>query len=230
MKAMILAAGRGERMRPLTDALPKPLLRLRGRALIEYPLCALAAAGVREFVINLGYRGAQIREHLGDGAAFGVRIAYSEEGDPPLETGGGLFHALPLLGAAPFIVVNADVYAEYPWDRLLERARQFPDDRLAHLVLVPVPCWRARGDFALRDGRIDEALAPEAVFAGISILRPELFAQAAPGRYSVVPLLRAAARAGRVGGERFDGPWSDLGTPQRLAELEALLARPPSQR
>lgn len=220
---MILAAGRGERMRPLTDTLPKPLLRLCGRPLIDYPLRGLAAAGVREFVINLGYRGEQIRDCLGDGRDYGVQIAYSEEGYPALETGGGLFHALPKLGAAPFVVTNSDIHTNYPWAQLLQRLHVWPPRQLAHLVLVPNPPQHPQGDFALSDARIDETRAPQYTYSGISLMHPDLFAQAAPGRYSVVPLLRAAARQGLVGGELFEGLWSDLGTPQRLADLQQRL-------
>lgn len=223
MKAMILAAGRGERMRPLTDSLPKPLIRLNERPLIEYPLRDLVEAGVQDFVINLSYRGAQIREHLGDGSRFGVRIAYSEEGEPPLETGGGLFQALRLLGPAPFLVINADVYAEYPWIKLLAQQQRLPADQLAHLVLVPNPEHRPQGDFALEAAHILEAGPRQYTFSGISIMRPELFKGCSAGRYSVVPLLRAAVKRAAVGGELFSGLWSDVGTPQRLAELEQRL-------
>jgi MurNAc alpha-1-phosphate uridylyltransferase len=226
--AMILAAGRGERMRPLTDDRPKPLVTLAGRALIEHPLQALIDAGVRDFVINLGYRGAQIREHLGDGSSRGVRIRYSEEGDPALETGGGVHHALPLLGAEPFLLVNADVYARIDWRALVARACSLPTDTLAHLLLVPNPPFKTRGDFSLSGDRVVDPVAGEAsyTFAGISINRPELFAGREPGRFPLAPLWRAAGQRGQLGGERFDGPWSDIGTPQRLAELESTLALP----
>lgn len=219
---MILAAGRGERMRPLTDDRPKPLVDLRGQPLIEYPLRALAGAGVREFVINLGYRGAQIREHLGDGSRYGVRIDYSDEGDPALETGGGLHKALPLLGSGPFIVANADVYSHYPWAALITRAASLPADVAAHLVLVPNPAHRPQGDFALAGDRIVEPTptgADTATFSGLSLLRASLFDGCEPGRFQLAPLLRAAALRGAVSAERYDGLWSDVGTPQRLAEL-----------
>lgn len=226
-KAMILAAGRGERMRPLTDDRPKPLVTLAGRALIEHGLERLIAAGVREFVINLGYRGAQIREHLGDGARWGVRIDYSDEGEAPLETGGGLLRALPLLGAAPFLLVNADVYAEFDWPGLIHRAATLPSDLHAHLVLVPNPPHQPRGDFVLQNGRVIEPMpadAPTHTFSGISIINPILFAACSPGRFPLAPLLRQAAAAGQVSAELFSGRWSDIGTPQRLAELEAELS------
>jgi MurNAc alpha-1-phosphate uridylyltransferase len=217
---MILAAGRGERMRPLTENRPKPLLPLRGQALIDFPLKGLAAAGVREVVINLGYKGEQIRQYLGDGARDGVRIAYSEEGDPPLETGGGIFHALPLLGAGPFIVINADIYTEYPLAQLVQRARALPAATLAHLVLVRNPPFNPRGDFALADFRIANEGPLRHTFSGLSIHRPELFAQCTPGRFPMLPLWRAAAGHGQLSGELYDGRWSDVGTPERLQELE----------
>lgn len=227
MKAMILAAGRGERMRPLTDRIPKPLVKLNGRPLIEYHVLDLAQAGIGEVVINLGYRGAQIREYLGDGSRYGVAIEYSDEGEPPLETGGGIFRALPLLGAAPFIVVNADVYAELSWIKLAARAARLPQSDLAHLVLVPNPEFKPQGDFVLDGGRVlGSAPEPEQssyTFSGISILRPALFAGCEDGRYPILPLWRAAARRGQIAGELFGGLWSDVGTPQRLAELEAKL-------
>lgn len=222
---MILAAGRGERMRHLTESCPKPLVALAGQALIEFPLKALAAAGIDEFVINLGYCGEQIRDHLGDGRAYGVHIDYSDEGYPALETGGGLFRALPLL-SDPFIVVNADVYARYPWSRLIGIARGLPQQTEAHLVLVPNPQYRPQGDFAVVEGRIVEPMAAgqaTATFSGISILRKALFAGCEPGRFPLAPLLRSAARRQAVSAELFEGLWSDVGTPERLVELAALL-------
>jgi MurNAc alpha-1-phosphate uridylyltransferase len=228
-KAMILAAGKGERMRPLTDGRPKPMLPVRGKALIEYHLERLSAAGVREFVINLGWHGNQIREGLGDGARWGVRIAYSDEGWPALESGGGIFHALPLLGAEPFIVANGDVYADYPWRALVERARTLPAGDLAHLVLVPNPAHNPKGDFVLRDGRLGNGEAPRATFSGLSVHRPEFFRGCTPGHFPLLPLWREAAGRGDLAGELFEGRWSDVGTPQRLADLEdALRATTPA--
>lgn len=219
MKAMILAAGRGQRMGTLTDSLPKPLIRLRGRALIDYHLESLAACGVREFVINSGWLGERLHEHVGDGSAYGVRVAWSDEGWPALETGGGLRKALPLLGPAPFLVVNADVYVEYPWPRLLGMPL---GTSLAHLVLVPNPEHNPGGDFTLREGRVVEPARGEKItYSGISVIDPALVAgQPAGARFQLAPLLREAAAAGRVGGERFEGKWSDVGTPERLAALE----------
>jgi MurNAc alpha-1-phosphate uridylyltransferase len=223
IKAMILAAGRGERMRPLTDTVPKPLLSVRGRPLIEHSLRALSAAGVQHVVVNLSYRGAQIHEHLGDGSKFGVRLAYSEEGEPPLETGGGVFKALPLLGADPFVLVNADVYSEYSLGDLVAQAQQLPADALAHLVLVPNPAHHPLGDFGLSGNRVNNTHGRRHTFSGLSVQRPELLKDCRPGRFPMLPLWRAAADAGRLAGELYRGLWSDVGTPHRLAELEKML-------
>jgi len=219
MKAMILAAGRGERMRPLTDSVPKPLLAVGGKALIAWHLEALARAGVREVVVNLAWRGAQIRAALGDGAAFGLRIAYSDEGEVALETGGGIFHALALLGDAPFLVVNGDVWTRFDFARL--RIAPAAD---AHLVLVPNPPQHPRGDFTLAEGLVGEDAAPQArrhTYSGIGLYRPEFFAGCAPGRFPLLPLLRRSIAAGRLHGELFRGEWQDIGTPERLAALQA---------
>lgn len=220
---MILAAGKGERMRPLTDGRPKPMLPVAGKPLIEYHLERLGAAGVRDFVINLGWHGSQIRDAIGDGARWGVSVRYSEEGWPALESGGGILHALPLLGAAPFIVVNGDVYADYPWPALVERARQLSAGDLAHLVLVPNPAHNPGGDFVLAQGRLGNGPAPRLTFSGISVHRPEFFEGCAPGHFPLLPLWRRYAGEGRLAGERYTGRWSDVGTPQRLAELEQVL-------
>jgi MurNAc alpha-1-phosphate uridylyltransferase len=212
---MILAAGRGERMRPLTLTRPKPLLEVAGRALIEHHLASLAAAGFHSIVINLSWLGAQIRAHLGDGAAFGVAVEYSEEGPEPLETGGGILRALPLLGSGPFLVVNGDVWTDYPYAKL--RGRLAAGD-LAHLVLVPNPDHHPDGDFVLASGRMVESAAERLTFSGVGIYRPELFA-GRDGTFRLAPLLRAAARDGRVSAEKYDGAWHDIGTPERLAAL-----------
>jgi MurNAc alpha-1-phosphate uridylyltransferase len=223
MKAMVLAAGRGERMRPLTLTRPKPLLEVGGLPLIEHHLHALAMAGFREVVVNLSWLGAQIREALGDGSRCNVSIEYSEEGPEPLETGGGIFRALPLLGPGPFMVLNGDVWTDFPYAKLRESLR--PDD-LAHLVLVPNPFHNPSGDFVLERGRIVEdggPGTPRLTFSGVGIYRPELFAGCSDGAFKLAPLLRAAARAGRVGGEAHEGDWVDIGTPERLAELDRRL-------
>ncbi len=219
MKAMILAAGRGERMRPLTDATPKPLLRAGGKTLIEYHLAALARAGFRELVVNTGHLGARIEAALGDGAAYGVRIEYSREDGQILDTGGGIFNALPRLGEAPFLVVNGDVYTDYPFEQLPREPLG-----LAHLVLVPNPPQHARGDFALREGRVWGAGAELLTFSGIGVYRPRLFADCQAGVFPLAPLLRRVMAAGEVSGERYGGEWRDVGTPERLAELDRLLA------
>jgi MurNAc alpha-1-phosphate uridylyltransferase len=218
---MILAAGRGERLRPLTLETPKPLLPVGGAPLIEHHLRALAAAGFREVVINLSWLGAKISAHLGDGARLGLAIAYSEEGAPPLETGGGIFRALPLLGPGPFAVINGDVWTDYPYARLREMPLAAGD--LARLVLVPNPEQHPAGDFDLADGRIVERLAERLTFSGLGVYRHELFAGCKPGAFKLVPLLRSAIAAGRAAGERWDGEWHDVGTRERLESLDARL-------
>lgn len=220
MKAMILAAGKGERLRPLTLHTPKPLVRAAGVPLIEYHVRALAAAGFRELVINHAWLGAQIEDYLGDGERFGVSIAYSAEGEP-LETGGGIFRALPLLGDEPFLVVNGDIWTDYPFAGLCR-----PLAGLAHLVLVDNPAHHPAGDFRLlEDGRIMDAADgfDSLTYSGIAVFAPALFAGCRPGAFKLAPLLRQAMADGRVGGERFAGRWVDVGTHERLAEVERLL-------
>jgi MurNAc alpha-1-phosphate uridylyltransferase len=217
---MILAAGRGERMRPLTLVRPKPLLEAGGAPLIVHHLHALAAAGFVDVVVNLSWLGGQIREALGDGSRYGVRLHYSEEGPEPLETGGGIFRALPLLGAGPFLVLNGDVWADVDWSSLRERLA--PHD-LAHLVLVPNPAHNPNGDFVLERGRIVESAGERLTFSGVGIYRAELFAGCRDGIFKLAPLLRAAARDGRVSGEVHAGTWLDIGTPERLAQLDERL-------
>lgn len=221
--AFVLAAGRGERMRPLTDHTPKPLIDVAGRPLIERHLVALKAAGVARVVVNLGWLGSRIREHLGDGTRFGLAVDYSDEGWPALETGGGIHRALPLLGTAPFVVVNGDVYCDYPLAQLVERASQLAPTDLAHLVLVPNPAHHPRGDFACVAGRACADGPERLTFSGLSVLRPELFDGCAPGAFPLAPLLRRAIDAGRVSAERYDGLWSDVGTVERRKALEARL-------
>lgn len=238
MKAMILAAGKGERMRPLTLERPKPLLQVGGRALIEHHLDALARAGFREVVVNLSWLGAQIPAALGDGSRFGLQISYSDEGPEPLETGGGIFRALPRLspvGVEPFLVLNGDVWMDYPYAMLRDRyADRLPGKDQAHLVLVPNPDHNPDGDFACADGRmvepmpgmaLDTAAAallgalPRHTFSGLGVYHPSLFNGCEDGRFKLAPLLRAAAVTGRVGVELFEGAWLDIGTPERLAAL-----------
>ena len=221
MKAMILAAGRGERLRPLTDRVPKPLVEAGGKTLIAWHLERLAAAGCREVVINVSHLGERIVERLGDGGAFGVRIAYSRE-EQPLETAGGMAQARHLLGAQPFLVVNGDIYCEVDLARLL---RFSLGERLAHLVLVPNPPHHPAGDFALDAGRVGNAASPRYTYAGVAVIAPALFAGVAAGsKAQLAPLLRAAAERLQVGGELFEGTWLDVGTLERLAALEAYLA------
>ena len=220
---MILAAGRGARMRELTDGLPKPMIRVAGRPLIEYHLMSLARAGVREVVINLGWHGARIRDGIGEGRRFGLQVKYSDEGWPALESGGGIFHALPLLGEDPFVVVNGDVYSDYPLAQLVARARSLPAGTLAHLVLVANPDHNPRGDFALVDGRVLNSETGRSTFSGLSVHRREFFAGCSPGHFPLLPLWRAAADRRELAGELYAGRWSDVGTPERLAQLEAAL-------
>jgi MurNAc alpha-1-phosphate uridylyltransferase len=216
--AMILAAGRGERMRPLTDRVPKPLLAAGGRRLIDFHLEALARAGVRDVVVNHAHLGEQIEAALGDGSGFGLRIRYSVEAEA-LETGGGIYQALPLLGEGPFIVVNGDVWTDLDFGRL---ALGEPD--LAHLVLVDNPAHHPAGDFALQGDRVTGHGEPRLTFAGVGVYRAELFASCRAGAFPLAPLLRDAMAAGRVSGRRHAGAWIDVGTPERLAALDARLS------
>lgn len=214
MKAMILAAGRGERMRPLTDNTPKPLLWSGSKRLIEYLIESLAAAGFIDLVINHAYLGGQIEQALGNGGRYGVQIRYSPEGAQGLETGGGIFQALPLLGKEPFLAVNGDIWTDYPFTRV----QQAPIG-LAHLILVDNPPYSPQGDFALQGKRIAAVGANKLTFSGIGVYRPELFAQCRPGRFPLAPLLREAMPWGWVTGERYRGQWRDIGTPARLQHL-----------
>ena len=218
MKAMLLAAGRGERMRPFTDTLPKPLMEVGGRALIVWHLAALARAGVHEVVINLSWLGAKLRAALGDGRDFGVRINWSEEGVVPLETGGGIFHALPLLGREPFLVVNADIWTDIDFGRL-----RLPREAHAHLVLVANPAHHPRGDFGLEGERVVNRDSERFTYSGVGVYSPEFFAGCSAGRFPLLPLLNRAIAASRVSGEVHRGQWCDVGTAERLANLSARL-------
>ena len=219
MKTMLLAAGRGERMRPLTDQCPKPLLPVAGKPLIVHHLERLAAAGFTDVVINLSWLGEQIAAALGDGSRYGVGISYSREPWPALETGGGIFNALPLLGTEPFLLVNGDVYCDVDFGSL-----QLAPQDLGQLVLVPNPAHHPQGDFCLQAGRIVEQGGERLTYAGIAVLRAELFAGAQAGRFPLLPWLNQARGAGRLGGQRHSGRWLDIGTPERLAQLDAELA------
>lgn len=224
MKAMILAAGRGERMRPLTDHLPKPLLEVGGKPLIVWHIEALRAAGMSDLVINHAHLGHKLVEALGDGSALGVHIAWSPEPEGALETAGGIAHARPLLGEAPFIVVNGDIWCDAGFAALSAAAAGLrADGDLAHLLLVPNPPHNPGGDFVLRDGRVADAADDRLTFSGIGAYHPALFDGVDPDAPAkLAPLLRAAMRAGRVSGALHGGHWHDVGTPQRLAEVDAL--------
>lgn len=224
MKAMVLAAGRGERLRPHTDRRPKPLLPVAGRPLIEYHLAALAAAGFRDLVINQGHLGEQLPVALGDGSRWGLRIQYSWEGYPALETGGGIYRALRWLGPGPFAVINGDVWTDYPLDRL-----PGDPDGLAHLVLVDNPPHHPGGDFYLAQGQVGDGQAGDGsgerlTFAGIGVYRPALFDGCSDGAFALAPLLRGAIAAGRVSGEHYPGDWVDVGTAERWRALDTRLA------
>ena len=222
MKAMILAAGRGERMRPLTDTTPKPLLQVGGRPLIVWTIEALVKAGFREIVINVSHLGDQIESALGSGEGWNAAIRYSREAEP-LETAGGIATALQLLGAAPFIVVNADIYADFDFTRL-RTALPHCGETLAHLVLVDNPEHHPAGDFVLNGARISSAGSPRYTFSGIGAYRPALFDGIAPHtRAQLAALLRPQIDGGRVTGEHYAGRWSDVGTPERLAAIDCSL-------
>jgi len=212
--AMILAAGRGERMRPLTDTLPKPLLRVRGKPLIEYHVERLAQVGFERVVINLAWLGSLIRDYLGTGSRYGVSIHYSEEIPQALEPAGGIFRALPLLGGAPFAVVNGDIFTDYAFERL-----HLPEGRDSHIVLVPNPPQHPRGDFGLERGLAVAAAPTQYTFGCIAVYRPDFFAGCTDGVFPLKPLLLRSMAAGCCSAELYTGPWEDVGTPERLKAL-----------
>ncbi|MGH8551006.1 MAG: N-acetylmuramate alpha-1-phosphate uridylyltransferase MurU [Methylococcales bacterium] len=220
MKAMILAAGRGERLRPLTDTLPKPLLPVAGKPVIEYTIESLVAAGFRDIVINLAYLGELIESALGNGGRFEARLRYSNEGESGLETAGGIVHALPLLGDTPFLVVNGDILTDFPFARL----RKIETDS-AYLVLVANPSHHRGGDFAIQDNRIGTRGDSRFTFSGIGVYSPAFFAGCSPGKSPLAPLLRDAMDRGLVGGEFYAGFWRDLGTVERFREAEQRVAQ-----
>jgi MurNAc alpha-1-phosphate uridylyltransferase len=214
--AMILAAGRGERLRPMTDTTPKPMLPVRGQPLIERHVIALARAGMERIVINLAWLGSRISEYLGDGARYGVPIVYSEERPRALETAGGIFRALPLLAPGPFAVVNGDVYTDFPFESL-----QIAADQDAHLVLVPNPTQHPQGDFGLDEGLALAVAANKYTFSGIAVYRSTLFAGCSDGVFPLKPLLLRSMAASRCSAELYTGLWEDIGTPERLQALNA---------
>jgi len=227
MKAMILAAGHGKRMLPLTESTPKPLLRAGDHSLIEWQILKLAHAGIRDLVINLHHLGEQIPAALGDGTRFGVHIQYSPETEL-LETAGGIINALPLLGTEAFVVVNGDVWTDYDFARLHAAAAGLEAAHaLAHLVLVPNAAHHPRGDFYLHgDGYVADQGEPRFTFSGISVLHPLMFEGLAVQRLPLLPVLRQAMARQQVSGEYFTGDWEDIGSPERLKALECRLLNP----
>lgn len=222
MKAMILAAGRGERMRPLTDDLPKPLLEVGGKPLIVHMIESLATAGITGIVVNIAHLGERIIDRIGDGKRLGVSVTYSQEGEEALETGGGIFEALPLLDSDPFLVVNGDIWTDFPFARL-------PTHRSgkAHLVLVDNPPHHPDGDFSLTEDRVDVDGGPKMTFSGIGVYRRALFRHCHGGKFPLVPMLRSAMAEGMVSGEHYGGRWTDVGTPERLQALDKALRQMP---
>ena len=217
---MILAAGRGERMRPLTDVTPKPLLQAGSHRLIEYHLINLAEAGFTDVVINVAWLGQQIIDEIGNGEKYNINITYSNEGDQALETGGGIYNALPLLGDEPFLVINGDVWTDYPFEKL----RSFPLKDKAHLILINNPEHNPAGDFALSNGRLLNDENNRFTFSGIGIYSKEFFTTSSDGKYPLAPMIRQYIDSNEISGEVYDGRWIDIGTPQRLESLIELLS------
>jgi len=221
MKAMILAAGRGERMRPLTDSTPKPLLKAAGKPLIQHSIEKLVAAGFDDIVINLSYRGDQIRDYLGDGRQFDCRIVYSDEGECALETAGGIIHALSLLGDQPFLLINGDIACDYPLTRL-----QTVPVKKAHLIMMLNPPHHPEGDFHLSDDGILLAHgANKLTYSGIGVFNPALFKNLPAEPLKLGPVLRSVMPEKQITGEHYSGFWMDIGTPERLSQLEQHLSR-----
>ena len=217
MRAMILAAGRGERMRPLTDHTPKPLLEAGDKTLIEHHLAALKRAGFRDIVINLAWLGQRIRGHLGDGEKYDLNIEYSDEGEA-LETAGGILHALPLLGKEPFLIVNGDIWTDFPFEKL-----SIGKDALARLVMIDNPPHHQRGDFALEGSLLRIQGTPMLTYSGIGIYRPELFTPYGPGKRGLREVLNPAIAQNKIEGQHYRGRWFDIGTPERLESLRRKL-------
>ena len=217
MKAMILAAGYGKRLRPLTDHRPKPLVPVGGKPLIVHHLEKIAEAGIQNVVINLGHLGSKISEALGTGDTWGLSIEYSDEGPDPLETGGGLTKALPLLGSETFLLINGDVWCDLDFRNIPTSLD--PND-LALLYLVPQPEWRNRGDFSLQDGRVTESKNPPFLYAGIALYHPSILDGAKVEKFSIVPRLKKGISSNRVAGILYEGEWDDVGTPERLRAIQ----------
>ena len=218
MKCMLLAAGRGERLRPITDKIPKPLVKIAGKPLIDYHLNNLKTAGFKDIVINLSHLGELIEDYLGDGSKYDLNIEYSHEGDEPLETAGGIIHALPKLGNKPFLVMNADIWC----DHTLSFA-DLSGDKLAHLVLVNNPAHNPKGDFVYQYGKVYNTGKNYLTFSGIGIYNPKFFEPLPTGKLALAPILREAIDKESVSAEYFTGNWFDSGTQARLDEIESFI-------
>ena len=220
MKTMILAAGRGERLRPHTDITPKPLIQVGKHRLIEYHLISLAKAGLKDVVINISWLADQIREALGDGSNYSLNITYSDEGAEALETAGGIINAMPHLGDEPFIVINGDIWCDYDLTRLMNRNLEHE----AHLVLVNNPEHNTEGDFALEGGMIKNTGDEKLTYSGIGLYTQDFFAETKPGKKALAPMLRKKSELNKVSGEIYNGQWVDIGTIERLAQLRSYLS------
>ena len=219
MKAMILAAGYGKRLRPLTDHTPKPLVPIGGKPLVVYHLEKIAGTGIRDVVINLGHLGSKIPDALGNGSQWGLSIEYSDEGPDPLETGGGMAKALPLLGQDTFMLINGDVWCDFDFSSIPKTLEQ--NDQ-AMLFLVKQPGWRTRGDFALENTRVRDSQNPTLLYSGIALYHPTILDGAKVEKFSIVPRLKKAINQDRVAGKMMHGEWDDVGTPERLSALRGL--------
>lgn len=215
MRAMILAAGRGDRMRPLTDKTPKPMLKVNGKPLIQYHVENLVQSGIVDIVINHAVFGDQIENYLGNGKTLGARIVYSAEGNEPLETAGGIINVLTLLGDVPFITVNADIWTDFPFQQLIESSK----GSLSHIILVDNPEHNPAGDFSLQGNKVLNKGKSMLTFSGISVFKPEFFKDCSAGSASLTPILRQAVSQGRVTASHYQGWWQDIGTPERLSSL-----------
>lgn len=228
MKAMILAAGRGERMRPLTDTKPKPLLTLNGKALVEFHLEQLSQLAVEQVLINIAWLGEQITDFVGDGSKWGLTTVFSQEPEGALETAGGIIQALSLLPETqddePFLLINGDIYCQLDLSRLVIKAKTLDGNVKAHLVLVNNPEHNPKGDFALSHGQVSEVGEDKLTYSGIALIRPSLFSGLSQGRRALAPVLKQAMAKAQVTGEHYTGLWTDVGTPTRLNELSQRIA------